>query len=99
MNNSEYCKAYKLRIKMKCLALYGSACARCGFTDIRALQIDHIHSNPAEAQGAYGRGSTGLYIAILNGKKAKGDYQCLCANCNWIKRSECPDEGTHHRAS
>lgn len=99
-NHASHCKKYKERIKRECFALYGSVCARCNFSDIRALQLDHDKVRPNRRRDEYGRGSTGLYIAILRGKENKEDYQCLCSNCNWIKRSETPSEcDTRHKTS
>lgn len=65
----------------------GNECKHCGFTDKRALQIDHIHGR---GQDEYGRkGYTYLYyVSILNNPQAETKYQILCANCNWIKRHE-----------
>ncbi len=93
----KYSKDFRLRKKREVLALYGSVCARCGFCDERALQIDHIKGHPIKKANEYGRGGTGLYIAIINGAVPKEDYQCLCANCNWIKRYENSTEFTHHK--
>jgi hypothetical protein len=76
---------------LKCLAYerLGNKCVRCGFSDIRALQIDHIRSNGAEERAAMGGHWTykiaRVYAKIINGCE---DYQILCANCNWIKRAE-----------
>ena len=56
-------------------------CKRCGFTDIRALQIDHV----------YGGGHKKTHNASMLLKQIKenpNDFQILCANCNWIKRVE-----------
>ena len=67
----------------------GKVCCRCGFSDIRALQIDHIHSDGCSERKRYGNSSWTNYKNILasikNGEKR---HQILCANCNWIKRYE-----------
>jgi hypothetical protein len=76
---------YGRDIRLKVIAKLGSRCVRCGFKDERALQVDHI----------YGGGRQHLKIirhldfmkAILQGRFSE-DVQLLCANCNWIKRSE-----------
>ena len=65
------------------VSLYGAVCAHCGFTDIRALQLDHKHGGggrEARRLGAYS-----MYKRVL---KYPEQYQLLCANCNWIKRVE-----------
>jgi hypothetical protein len=79
------------RIKRRCFELYGSSCKRCGFTDFRALQIDHIQGVPRGMrrlkQNPH-RGGTRLYAAIVAGRYNQDEFQLLCANCNWIKRVE-----------
>jgi hypothetical protein len=100
MNNATYCRAYKAGIKERCLAIFDTRCNRCGFTDPRALQIDHRKGgavNNNHGNTLYGRGSTGLYLKILKGTVPFEDYQCLCANCNWIKRYENPSESTRRK--
>ena len=62
----------------------GEKCNHCGFSDIRALQIDHVNGD--------GRAERTIRKS-LNRKIALGlvdinRYQLLCANCNWIKRIE-----------
>lgn len=61
----------------------GGACVRCGYKDIRALQIDHINGGGIKDRG------TSIY-AFLNKvlNDVSGLYQLLCANCNQIKRIE-----------
>jgi hypothetical protein len=73
----------------------GGICVKCGFSDWRALQIDHI--------GGGGRKeleNNKLTRSPLTYKKLilsnKNNYQVLCANCNWIKRYEKMEcKGTH----
>ncbi len=61
-------------------------CARCGFSDKRALQIDHVHSD-GFLHRKYGSGGTMKYMKeVLS--DTLGRFQILCCNCNWIKRSE-----------
>lgn len=61
----------------------GNKCIRCGFSDWRALQFDHI-------KGGVGRNrKTGwAYFKELETQCNAGELQLLCANCNWIKRFE-----------
>ena len=89
---------YPFRTKMKIFQLLGNRCVRCGFLDIRALQIDHVNGGGTNERRIAGttrtqtHSSNNLYYyykyvleKIQNGSK---DYQLLCANCNWIKRWE-----------
>jgi len=56
---------------------------RCGFDDVRALQIDHVNGGGvAETKGMSRRV---FYERI---RTHRIEYQVLCANCNWIKRAE-----------
>ena len=73
-------------LRQKIIEILGSKCVQCGYSDIRALQIDHVNSN-----GAYERKSIGIpkmyakaYEEVSRGNYE--NYQILCANCNWIKR-------------
>jgi hypothetical protein len=68
--------------RKRVLAKLGGKCVRCGFDDWRALQVDHVvdHGN--------GLTSYEVYLDVLENGTCDGEYQCLCANCNWIKRYE-----------
>jgi hypothetical protein len=73
------------------LALLGNRCVRCGFSDPRALQIDHIHGKGREER--YNGGWTYYTNLLAKIKAGSKDYQILCSNCNWIKRSELKEDG------
>ena len=66
----------------------GDKCAKCGFSDKRALQFDHVNGGGTQdvlkfkSKWAYLRHI--LEEAINN----TGKFQVLCANCNAIKRIE-----------
>ncbi len=72
------------RVRQRLLDRYGRACSRCGFDDERALQLDHINGGGRVEQKAIG--VYGIYRRAL--LAPDGEYQILCANCNWIKRAE-----------
>lgn len=68
-------------------------CIKCGFTDIRALALDHINNDAmvqkTRINSKNPRHVTG-YLIYRDLKKMgypKG-YQILCYNCNWIKYIE-----------
>ena len=68
--------------------LGGAKCIKCGITDIRVLQLDHINGG-----GKKDRKSNRSTLKILrlhrdNLDSLKDKYQVLCANCNWIKKHE-----------
>lgn len=75
-------RARQARIRNSILDLFGRLCSKCGFTDIRALQVDHIKGGGTQESK---RGPVTMYRRILTDPSG---YQLLCANCNWIKRAE-----------
>lgn len=78
------------RARELALQKLGGVCVHCGFSDPRALQIDHISGGGNQERNTIGR------FAICR-KIASGDtdgYQILCANCNWIKRSVNNEDGS-----
>jgi len=78
------------RVKREVFRLLGNKCVRCGFSDIRALQLDHIKGGGGIERRKIGSSMYLYFYIIKQLKKGKGfdKYQLLCANCNWIKRSE-----------
>lgn len=83
-------EAARLRVKRKALRLQvvaklGGSCVRCGFSDWRALQVDHVNGG-GKGDRANAKTYERFYVIVLADKL--GLYQLLCANCNWIKRYE-----------
>ena len=69
--------------------LLGTECVQCGFSDIRALQLDHKNGHGYDDRKKFKLSGTLLYQFYLkNPELAKEKLQVLCANCNWIKRDE-----------
>jgi hypothetical protein len=66
-----------------CLWINGDGSRGC--TDSRCLQIDHVLGDGAVRRKESSEHGTVFYRKIL--RSAPGQYQLLCANCNWIKRS------------
>lgn len=79
-------REYWRRLRKATLELMGNKCVRCGFSDARALQIDHIHGHGGEDKRRAGKAYPLKVMDSL--MKNEGKYQLLCANCNWIKRCE-----------
>ena len=69
--------------RLEVILALGNICCRCGFSDIRALQIDHINGGGSKERKTKS-GKSYLYHVLKDLSK----YQLLCANCNWIKRYE-----------
>lgn len=77
------------QIKSSVFNHYGLICVKCGFDDIRALQIDHINNNGAEERKSLGGGqnfSGWRFYEYLIKQNYPTGYQTLCANCNMIKQ-------------
>lgn len=73
------------KLRRSALEILGGKCVRCGFSDFRALQIDHINGGGTKERREK-RNPLSFYRNIANGNTE--GLQCLCANCNWIKRHE-----------
>ena len=69
------------------VAALGGVCQRCGFADSRALQVDHVNGGGNRELRASNSRTT-----LANVLARSGEFQLLCANCNWIKRVE---QGEH----
>ena len=80
--------------RLALIEFYGGKCVRCGFSDPRALQIDHIHGGGRKELQSIDRKK---YHSLEYHKKNKGKYQLLCSNCNWIKRDECQEYSSTSR--
>lgn len=86
--HNEYRKAYNDKNRNRILELLGNECKRCGFKDKRALQIDHIHGGGTSERRRLRCEDYYRRLLKLSVEQLLTDFQCLCANCNWIKRHE-----------
>ena len=68
--------------------LGGASCLYCDYRDKRALQFDHIHNNGAEDRKRFKSYGGMIKYYVQNENEARKNLQVLCANCNWIKRSD-----------
>jgi len=80
-------KRWYIKVREEMFILLGNKCVQCGFSDRRALQIDHIRGGGIKERR---KGNTrSFHQKVLKSTKTKENkYQLLCANCNWIKRFE-----------
>jgi hypothetical protein len=77
-------------LKLRVLTYYGDgkcACVRCGYTDIRALSIDHINNNGYQHRKEMKANGVNFY-RLLEKQLYPNGYQTLCMNCQFIKREE-----------
>ena len=98
----ENTKRFYLRAKVEVLTHYSGGkltCVRCGFADVRALSIDHIHGGGykyrVKGHGAAG----GRFYALLRQQGFPDGYQTLCMNCQFIKRWEEREYGDNYKGS
>ena len=107
--HNKWAKESVKRKRAEIVKLLGGKCVRCGFSDSRALQIDHVYGSGRrhagrkhlKQMGKHGcRKNSGIknYSGYLHKilkeiKSGSKDYQLLCANCNWIKRAENKEYG------
>ena len=75
---------YHRERRLSLLAFFGGKCVRCGFSDGRALQIDHINGGGNMERQKMPSPDT-FRKHVMQHPDA---YQLLCANCNAIKRIE-----------
>lgn len=73
----------RLASRVRLLMLLGGRCERCGFNDLRALQVDHVKGNGRKEDSQ--RHAHRMLKRVFERPEA---YQLLCSNCNWIKRYE-----------
>lgn len=87
---NKYMRELKEIYRMKVVVKLGSKCLHCGFSDSRALQIDHVNGGGKQEMKTINR--LAFYKRVF--EDVYGKYQLLCANCNWIKRSGSPKENS-----
>ena len=59
------------------------SCARCGYSNVDALSLDHI-SNDGKAHRDRVGGGYNVYWDLKKRDFPPG-FEVLCMNCNWIK--------------
>ena len=84
------------KIKDLLFGMYGKSCSCCGFTDIRALTLDHIKNNGADERKRLGE--QGVYRRAVEMYRPE-EYRILCMNCQFIKRIEYNNENQHNSKS
>ncbi len=78
---------YYMKYRKIILEKLGNKCVTCGFSNKKALQLDHIHGDGhVERKLKIWYGAYLKRLAEMPLEDLKKTYQLLCANCNWIKR-------------
>jgi len=72
------------KVRQQIIEKLGGKCTECGFSDWRALHIDHVQNGGTKHR----KKSTNLfaYYKEIFATLDTEAYQLLCANCNQIKR-------------
>jgi hypothetical protein len=73
-------------LRMAVLEALGLKCVKCGFSDVRALVIDHVNGGGRKERDTYN--AVYKYYKHILENVDSGKYQILCANCNTIKMFE-----------
>lgn len=81
-------KEYFRKTRNAVIEILGGKCIKCGFSDKRALQIDHINGGGSKERKERNFKKEFNRYVLNSFLKEENKYQLLCANCNWIKRSE-----------
>ena len=81
-----------LSIRIKLINALGGKCVRCGNSDYRCLQLDHINGH-GNKERKLGNSASILRYYNKHQNEIKSKFQLLCANCNWIKRYENNEHG------
>lgn len=81
----KYWRDRKQQTRDALFAMYGDKCTLCGFSDKRALTLDHIKQN-----GNAERKSIGEYRIYQRALKyyRPDEYRILCMNCQFIERTK-----------
>lgn len=83
-------RRWREKNKQLIYGILGNKCVKCGFSDPRALQIDHINGGgKKEMTQTYKTHSRMIWGYLkLSPDEIRKKLQILCANCNWIKVHE-----------
>jgi len=83
------------RQRARLLEILGGKCVKCGYTDKRSLQFDHIKGDGYTERKSLPNSKMVNYY-LKNQDKITLNIQILCANCNMIKKienNECSTKG------
>ena len=81
------------KLKEILYTLLGDKCVICGFSDKRALQIDHRNGG-----GKRHYSKSGSLGVLKHAVENPSEYQILCANHHWINMREKGEVGPCHRS-
>lgn len=85
VNKNQYRRDRDKKLRLAAIDLLGGKCCQCGFSDLRALQFDHVNGGGSQDRKTGNVSHIALDV-IKHFEEETNKYQLLCANCNWIKR-------------
>lgn len=88
LGRAAWAREYFRKSRNATIEALGAKCIRCGFSDRRALQIDHIEGGGSRERKEKTFTKEFHKHVLQSFLKGENKYQLLCANCNWIKRVE-----------
>ena len=77
------------KLRKEIFDFFGNKCQICGFSNVKALQLDHINGGGTKERKMFRWEvvlAKGWDLMKNDPEKFKKKFQLLCANCNWIKR-------------
>jgi len=90
-------------MKKKVADFYGGKCVKCGFSDYRILEVDHIDGRGCDERDrkdypnshVYGRSGVEANNRLVNENPelARATRQLLCPNCHKLKMLENHEHG------
>jgi len=81
-------KNYWKKLKVAIYDKLGDHCVKCGFSDKRALQVDHINGNGNKTRREMTNYKFLKSLLEVSDEELFSNHQILCANCNQIKKIE-----------
>ena len=85
-HGNPYSNEKSKKCRLSIIKYLGKKCVKCGFKDIRALQLDHIKGG-GNQEVKMRKGMVRVYRYYAEHlDEVDSHLQVLCANCNWIKR-------------
>ena len=89
-NKAQYARRRHAEIRQEVFTKLGqSSCVNCGYSDVRALAIDHKNGGGSKHRRSVGSGTTYLrHLLSIPTVELQAELQVLCANCNAVKRDE-----------
>ncbi len=84
---NEWARLYRRKNKFEVVRHYSKdtcKCSRCGYDDMRALQIDHISGGGEVHRRSI---TQDFYVWLIKNEFPQG-FQVLCANCQVLKAWE-----------